>query len=50
MSRDANQESEGLPRPEVTDSHASEFEDLVLRRVLHVELPPRLPGPGERFG
>jgi predicted ATPase len=50
MSKDANQESEGLPRPEVADSHASEFEDPVLRRVLHVELPPRLPGPGERFG
>ena len=50
MSRDANQESEGLPRPEVTDSQASEFEDSVLQRVLHVELPPRLPGPGERFG
>ncbi|WP_375773525.1 protein kinase [Archangium gephyra] len=50
MSNDANQESEGLPRQAEGDSHPSDFEDPVLRRVLHVELPPRLPGPGERFG
>ncbi|MCY1078569.1 protein kinase domain-containing protein [Archangium lansingense] len=50
MSRDANQESKGLPRKERVDSQFSDFEDSVLQQVLQLEPPPQLPGPGEHFG